>query len=77
MRLAQRWVVVGYSLPSEDLAIRSLFLRASRARSNPPSVELYEHGHRPEVEARYRLLLQNVVYDGGGFEKFINGLATP
>jgi hypothetical protein len=76
MRLAHRWVVVGYSLPSEDLAIRSLFLRASRARSNPPSVELYEHGHRPEVEARYRLLLQNVVYDGGGFEKFINGLAT-
>ena len=74
MRLAQRWVVVGYSLPSEDLAIRSLFLRAARARGDQPAVELYEHGVRPEVEARYRLLLPNVSYDGGGFEKFIHGL---
>lgn len=74
LRLAQRWVVVGYSLPPEDLAIRSLLLRASRARSAAPRVEIYENGSRPEVEARYRLLLQNVTYDGGGFEKFINGL---
>ena len=77
MRIAPRWVVVGYSLPSEDLAIRSLFLRASRARSALPVVEIYEHGYRPEVEARYRLLLQTVVYDGGGFEKFINSLVAP
>lgn len=74
MRLAQRWVVVGYSLPPEDLAIRSLFLRASRGRTAPLAVELYEHGNKPEVEARYRLLLPNVEYDGGGFEKFIAGL---
>jgi hypothetical protein len=26
------------------------------------------------VEARHRLLLENVAYDGGGFEKFINQL---
>lgn len=77
MRRAQRWVVVGYSLPAEDLAIRSLFLRASRARKAPPIVELYEHGKRPEVEARYRLLLPNVRYDGGGFETFIKGLPGP
>lgn len=74
MRLAQRWIVVGYSLPAEDLAIRSLFLRASRARQGPPAVDLYEHGPHPDVEARYRLLLQNVAYDGGGFETFINKL---
>jgi hypothetical protein len=74
LRLADRWVVVGYSLPPEDVAIRSLFLRASRARSVGPNVELYEHGNQPQVEARYRLLLENVAYDGGGFAKFINGL---
>jgi len=74
MRRAERWVVVGYSLPPEDLGLRSLFLRASRARSSPLAVEIYEHGNRPEVEARYRLLLENVVYNGGGFETFINGL---
>jgi hypothetical protein len=74
MRLAQRWVFVGYSLPSEDLAIRSLFLRASRGRPAPPAVELYENGDRPEVDARYKVLLPNVRYDGGGFKKFINGL---
>lgn len=74
MRLAQRWIVVGYSLPPEDLAIRSMFLRASRGRTTAPAVELYEQGARPEVEARYRLLFNQVTYDSGGFETFINGL---
>ncbi len=76
LRLAQRWVMVGYSLPPEDLAIRSLILRASRARKPPPAVELYDHGSQPQVEARYRLLLQDVIYDGGGFKSYINGLAA-
>jgi hypothetical protein len=74
MRRADRWVVVGYSLPPEDLAIRSLFLRASRARTAPPVVEIYEHGIKPEVESRYRLLIPAVMYNGGGFEAFIGGL---
>ena len=74
MRLAGRWVMVGYSLPPEDLAIRSMLLRASRGRSGPPLVEVFDHGDQPEVKRRYELLLQNVVYDPGGFEKFINGL---
>ena len=76
MRRAERWVVVGYGLPAEDLAIRSLFLRAARGRTKPPQVELFEHGSQPEVEGRYRLLLQNVTYDSGGFEKFIGGLPS-
>lgn len=74
MRVAERWVVVGYSLPPEDLAIRSLFMRASHARKSPPEVQLYEHGPQPEVETRYRLLLPEVQFDPSGFEGFINGL---
>jgi hypothetical protein len=74
MRVAERWVVVGYSLPPEDLAIRSLFMRASHARKSPPEVRLYEHGPQPEVLARYQLLLPGVQIDPGGFEAFINGL---
>jgi hypothetical protein len=74
MRVADEWVVVGYSLPAEDLGIRSLFMRASHARKRPPMVRLYGHGSQPDVEARYRLLLPDVDYDGGGFEGYINGL---
>jgi hypothetical protein len=71
MRLAERWVIVGYSLPAEDLAIRSMFLRASRGRRTPPRVDIFDVGAHPEIEQRYQLILKNVSYDGGGFEKFI------
>ena len=32
LRTATEWYVIGYSLPSEDLAIRSMLLRAFSAR---------------------------------------------
>jgi hypothetical protein len=38
LRRSNEWVVVGYSLPPEDLAIRSLFVRAFQARPGPPRV---------------------------------------
>jgi len=67
--------MVGYSLPPEDLAIQSMFLRASRGRDLPPKVDIFDVGAQPEIERRYRLLIQSVSYDGGGFEKLINDLA--
>ena len=74
LRLAGRWVMVGYSLPAEDLAIRSMLLRASRGRPAPPNVEVYDEGDQPEILRRYELLLKNPRYNSGGFETFINGL---
>jgi hypothetical protein len=74
MRLAGRWVMIGYSLPPEDLAIRSMFLRASRGRKAPLHVDVFDLGDQPEIERRYRLLLKNVSYDGGGFETFIRSV---
>ena len=32
LRLAERWMIVGYSCVPEDLAVRSLFLRAQHSR---------------------------------------------
>jgi hypothetical protein len=52
LRLANRWLFVGYSLPADDYHIRGLLLRALRARLD----EGDEHG-LPDLEIR-------VVYQG-------------
>ncbi|MBK7123868.1 MAG: hypothetical protein IPH68_14415 [Chitinophagaceae bacterium] len=35
LRTADEWVITGYSLPGEDLDIKSLFIRALKGRVNP------------------------------------------
>jgi NAD-dependent SIR2 family protein deacetylase len=68
LRRADTWIIVGYSLPPEDLAIRSLFLRASTSRevrSGPLRIVVVQ-GQRKEPElSRYRLLLPTHEYFPG------------
>ncbi|SDD44119.1 hypothetical protein [Aquimonas voraii] len=54
LRLADRWVFIGYSLPPEDMAIRSLILRALFARKSPPEIHVISKG--PEANHRYGTL---------------------
>ena len=51
LREADRWIVVGYSLPLEDLAIRSMLLRAYHERDNgrPEVVVIQKAKTEPEV----------------------------
>jgi hypothetical protein len=77
LRAAEEWVFVGYSLPPEDLAIRTLLLRAHRARPSPPEVTVVDRGQQPEVERRYRLLLPGLRFEPGGLEAFVAGLEVP
>ncbi len=70
LRQASRWVIVGYSLPPEDLAIRSLLMRAySAAGKEKPEIVVVQQGdgERP----RYQLLFGKCTYKSGGLEKFL------
>jgi hypothetical protein len=69
MRTADEWFIIGYSLPPEDLAIRSLFLRAYSARSRPPRITVVQHGDA--ARPHYKLLFPKATYISGGLEVFL------
>jgi hypothetical protein len=71
LRQADEWVIVGYSLPPEDLAIRSMFLRASRRREiAPPRVVVVQKGE--SARTRYQLLFPEHTYVTGGLAGYLD-----
>jgi NAD-dependent SIR2 family protein deacetylase len=74
LRTADEWIVIGYSMPPEDVAIRAMLMRAYRGRPQPPRVRLVERGPNEEVESRYRLLFPELLFDSGGVEGFVASL---
>ena len=76
LRTAERWTIIGYSMPPEDIAIRTLLLRANAGRATPPRISVVERGPNEEVEHRYRLLFPDLVFEQGGVEGFVRGLGT-
>lgn len=70
MRTAERWVIVGYSLPPEDLAIRSLLLRAYATAKTTPKVTVVQFGN--EAKRHYRLLFPKCDYRDDGLERFLS-----
>ena len=87
LRRASEWILIGYSLPSEDIAIRSLLLRAYHTRSRQKGLRIRvvqlepqsENGERAAEYRRYRMFfpvqhLREGDYERGGLEPFVNGL---
>jgi NAD-dependent SIR2 family protein deacetylase len=71
LRLATRWVVVGYSFPAEDVALRSLFLRAMLARKRAPKIEVVNLGG--DALVRYRQLFPDCHFTSDGLRAFLDG----
>jgi NAD-dependent SIR2 family protein deacetylase len=72
LRLGSHWRILGYSLPNEDVAIRSIFIRALRGRREAPVVQVYERN--ADLEERFRLLFGSVCFSAKGVEDFISRL---
>ena len=79
LRTANEWVIVGYSLPPEDIAIRSILLRGyhGRGKYGPPIVTVVQPSENEDIQNRYNLLLPNCTFEFGGFTKYISGLPKP
>jgi hypothetical protein len=76
LRTATRWFIIGYSLPEEDHAIRSMLRRAlsTRGERARPTIEIFQKSD-PETEARYRSFLgAGVTYHTTGMEGFIESV---
>lgn len=73
LRRADEWYLIGYSLPPEDLAIRSLLLRAYTGRREPPRVTVVQKG--TAAQPVYELLFPGCRYIDGGLEALPSPLA--
>ena len=69
MRCAERWILFGYSLPPEDLAIRSLLLRARAGAKKAPELVVVQQGE--SARPVYEMLFPGCRYMAGGVEEFI------
>ena len=74
LRRAKRWIIIGYSLPGEDLAIRSILMRAERGHQASPNIEVFQRD--ATLLDRFRLLFPSCRYELGGIERFIDDLRT-
>jgi hypothetical protein len=70
MRRSEHWVIVGYSLPPEDLGVRSLLSRAYRTTGpQKPRVTVVQHGD--EARPAYELLFPDCEYFNDGLAAFL------
>jgi len=69
LREADHWVIVGYSLPPEDLAVRSLLLRAYATAKKRPKITVVQLGDADRL--RYHLLFPRCTYRSDGLEGFL------
>jgi hypothetical protein len=78
LRLAKRWYIIGYSFPPEDIAIRSMFMRAYQAHvesnDKPPKVTVVQCGRDQGLESRYRTLFPECKWVGEGLAEFVESI---
>jgi len=68
LRAADRWVIIGYSLPSEDVAIRALLIKALQSRRTGPAIDVVQPDE--DAKPRYMLLFPDCGYHAGGFDAY-------
>jgi hypothetical protein len=69
LRTADEWIIIGYSLPSEDIAIRSLFIKAYNGREKPPHIQVIQKGET--AASTYKLFFPHCQYEHRGLEHFL------
>lgn len=72
LRLADEWTFIGYSLPPEDVAIRSLLVRSFLGHgARSPKVRVVDR--TDQVGLRYRMMFPGSKYTVDGLEGFLSG----
>jgi hypothetical protein len=73
LHAAKEIYIVGYSLPIEDLMIRSLFMRSSSNQSSKRTVKIFQVSE--EAHSRYDMHFANYEYLLSGFDGFLELLS--
>jgi NAD-dependent SIR2 family protein deacetylase len=69
LRVSEKWVIAGYSLPAEDLNIRSILTRAFEGRQRKPQVTIVQKGC--DAEPRFKSIFGPIKFIGGGMEEYV------
>lgn len=72
LRVADEWIIIGYSIPPEDLNIKSIFMRAYNGRPQKPKITVVQRGE--QVRPRYDVMFDELEYLSGGIEEFVSRL---
>jgi hypothetical protein len=74
-RTAHEWIIIGYSLPSEDLNIRSIMTRALHARRTKPKITVVQMNRDDNDykyhKARFEAQFGKITYHRDGLEKYL------
>ena len=70
LRTADLWVFGGYSLPPEDLDIKSLLIRALVGRKSPPVIRVIQRSARTKPLYDHFFGPGNYHFEEGGFEHY-------
>jgi hypothetical protein len=71
---ASEWISVGYSLPSDDVHIKTLLLKARRMRdeaNSPTTVSVVTDGRDEALGVRYGRLFRNATIFENGFKAYL------
>lgn len=69
LQAAAAWYIIGYSMPSEDVAIRSLLCRAWGSCTLSPQVEVIQWGDA--TQGLYAALFPGCTYNAGGLAAWL------
>ena len=76
LRTADEWYIIGYSLPPEDVAVRSLLLRAYNAHARKsrdiPKITVIQYDNK--AMPQYKFFFPTCKYLDGGLERFLKTL---
>lgn len=73
---ANEWIFVGYSLPSDDIHIKTLLLKARRMRdeaNSPTAVTVVTDSRDEALSMRYGRLFRNATIFEHGFRAYLDG----
>jgi hypothetical protein len=71
LRTTDEWIIIGYSFPPEDIAIRLLFLRAYNGRTKDLKIKVVQGSDDPVIRARYKVFFPDCEYEVDGLEGFL------
>ncbi len=70
LRTADEWIIVGYSLPAEDLNIKSLFLRALHGRIVKPRIQIIQNNTSSQSRYNNFFGVNEMDFNSDRFEKY-------
>jgi len=76
LREAEHWVIIGYSFPDEDVAIRALFTRAFGSRYERPRVSVVQLDEKARVNYASFFPADSLRYVTGGMELLLKRWET-